>query len=227
MEKLQSFQEMGLVLLENMGEERNEVNLAGLIKQMCAVSLNAFTIQDLLCETDGLAIGIYCPANLLNHDCAPNCTQYFDGRYLNVVSNGDIEPKQELTISYTNPLLLVEQRKSFLREHYLFECFCELCQVEQMLGSKFSYLLCPHCQKGALKPGEEAHLYSCSSCSTALTREELGNCLKKTEKAMEDFSKLEELGELKKGLFALKKMVSLDHPFFCEAIDRVYHSTIN
>lgn len=70
-----------------MGDEKNENNISKMMRQLNIVAVNAFTIQDFLCETDGVAIGIYSPANYINHDCQPNCTQYFDGRYLNIVAN--------------------------------------------------------------------------------------------------------------------------------------------
>lgn len=103
--------------------------MSKLVKQLNIVAVNAFTIQDFMCETDGVGIGVYYPTNYINHDCLPNCTQYFDGRYLNIVANRPIEPQQEITISYTNPLLLIDERRKFLRNNYLFECFCELCLV--------------------------------------------------------------------------------------------------
>lgn len=70
-----------------MGDEKNENNISKMMRQLNIVAVNAFTIQDFLCETDGVAIGIYSLANYINHDCQPNCTQYFDGRYLNIVAN--------------------------------------------------------------------------------------------------------------------------------------------
>lgn len=33
--------------------------------------------------------------------------------------------------------------------------------------------------------------------------------------------------ELKKRFFGIRKILSFDHPFFADAIDRIYHSTIN
>ena len=82
--------------------------MSKMVRQLNVVAVNAFTVQDFLGETDGVGIGVYCPTNYINHDCQPNCTQYFDGRYLNIVANKSIEPGEEITISYTNPLVLAE-----------------------------------------------------------------------------------------------------------------------
>ncbi len=61
--------------------------MSKLMKQLNIVSVNAFTIQDLFYTSDGVAVGIYWPANYLNPACNANCTQVFDGRYLKIVSN--------------------------------------------------------------------------------------------------------------------------------------------
>ncbi len=57
------------------------------MKQFNIVAVNAFTIQDAFYTNDGVAIGIYWPANYMNHDCGANCIQIFDGRYLKIVAN--------------------------------------------------------------------------------------------------------------------------------------------
>lgn len=58
-----------------------------LVKNFYILSLNAFTVQDLFYTSDGVAVGIYHPANYLNHACNANCTQVFDGRYLKIIAN--------------------------------------------------------------------------------------------------------------------------------------------
>ena len=89
-EKLQQMMELSVVLLENMGEGRDEERVTRMMGQLNRVAVNAFTVQDLLCETEGVGVGVYWPANYLNHDCQPNCTQFFDGRHLHVVANQSI-----------------------------------------------------------------------------------------------------------------------------------------
>jgi hypothetical protein len=60
--------------------------MSKILKQLNIVAVNAFTIQDLFYLKDGVAIGIFSPANYINHDCNPNCVQIFDGRYLKIIS---------------------------------------------------------------------------------------------------------------------------------------------
>jgi hypothetical protein len=65
--------------------------MSRLIKQFNIVAVNAFTIQDLFYTTEGVAVGIFWPANYFNHACNANCTQVFDGRYLKILTNTKVE----------------------------------------------------------------------------------------------------------------------------------------
>lgn len=65
--------------------------MSKLITQQSAVSLNCFTIQDYLCNYESVGIGIYYPANYINHHCKPNCTQIYDGSTLKIIANRIIE----------------------------------------------------------------------------------------------------------------------------------------
>ena len=61
----------------------------------------------------------------INHDCVPNCRKYFsvdkspgaDGKITLVVkASRNIEPGEELTISYTPPLFNTSVRQSILKQ---------------------------------------------------------------------------------------------------------------
>ena len=66
--------------------------MSKLMKQFNIVSINAFTIQDLLYTNDGVAVGIYSGPNYINHQCKPNCTQVFDGKTMKIIANTKIQP---------------------------------------------------------------------------------------------------------------------------------------
>ena len=89
-EKKQYFQEMSVVLMENIGLEKNEENMSALLSIANRISINTFTIQDALYNYGGIAIGIYYPCNFINHDCQPNCSQIFDGKKLKILANREI-----------------------------------------------------------------------------------------------------------------------------------------
>jgi hypothetical protein len=104
LERRQHFQELSLVMMENLSIEKNEANMSQLMRQLNIVSVNAFTVQDLFYTSEGVAVAVYHPANYLNHACNANCTQVFDGRYLKVITNQVVHEGDELTLCYTNPL---------------------------------------------------------------------------------------------------------------------------
>lgn len=86
-----------------------------LIRQQSVVSLNSFTIQDYLCTYESIGIGLYSPANFINHHCHPNTTQLFDGRKLKLVANRPIEKGEEISISYMPRADYWSQRRKVCR----------------------------------------------------------------------------------------------------------------
>lgn len=71
---------MATVFLENFGIPRETETMAKLIKLCGIISINTFTIQDYLFNHAGIAIGLYFPANYINHSCNPNSVQIFNGK---------------------------------------------------------------------------------------------------------------------------------------------------
>lgn len=74
--------------------------MSKLIRLSAIISINTFTIQDYLFNHAGIAIGMYSPANFINHSCNPNSVQVFNGKELNIIALRDIENEEEITISY-------------------------------------------------------------------------------------------------------------------------------
>ncbi|KAI4830979.1 hypothetical protein KUCAC02_002580 [Chaenocephalus aceratus] len=62
--------------------------------------------------------------SLLNHDCRPNCVMVFVGTKLHLRAVRDINPEEELTISYIETLSLTEDRMRQLEDQYHFTCHC-------------------------------------------------------------------------------------------------------
>ena len=99
---------------------------------LAAIQLNSFNM------THGSASNsLYATLFLLahfNHSCHPNCTASADpneaftpGVPVVVRSLVDVEPGEELTISYIDLCQSPAQRQSHLREMYMFECACARC----------------------------------------------------------------------------------------------------
>lgn len=68
----------------------------------------------------------------LNHACRPNCVYQFDRRTLThkVYTIQDVEPGQELTISYIEPVATYEERRKILQT-WGFNCSCSACGLPE------------------------------------------------------------------------------------------------
>lgn len=78
--------------------------------------------------------GIYTIGCLFNHSCSPNLqVLYVDENDETLIASclRDIEPDEELCISYINEDLHFSERQQQLYEHYLFTCTCTKCEAEK------------------------------------------------------------------------------------------------
>ncbi|KAI8996255.1 SET domain-containing protein [Trametes punicea] len=80
--------------------------------------------------------GLYVLHSHLNHSCAPNVSvRHLDQRTalsrITVLARRDIGPGEELTITYVNPELPLEQRRRQLMEWGFGKCMCERCVSEE------------------------------------------------------------------------------------------------
>ncbi|KAI0092344.1 SET domain-containing protein [Irpex rosettiformis] len=80
--------------------------------------------------------GLYVLHSHVNHSCAPNVSvRHLDQRSalskITMVALRDIEPGEELFITYTNPKLPLETRRQHLLEWGFGTCHCPRCQVEE------------------------------------------------------------------------------------------------
>ncbi|PWV08307.1 hypothetical protein C3747_91g55 [Trypanosoma cruzi] len=77
--------------------------------------------------------GVYTVGCLFNHSCEPNLQVVYSesgDETLSVVALRDIEPGEELCISYIDESLSYPERQQELYEHYLFFCQCPKCERE-------------------------------------------------------------------------------------------------
>ncbi|XP_024152173.1 histone-lysine N-methyltransferase SMYD3 [Oryzias melastigma] len=100
------------------------------------VTCNCFTISD--GELQELGVGLYPSLSLLNHDCRPNCVMVFRGTELQLRAVQDINPGEELTISYIETLSVTEDRQKQLEDQYHFTCQCQRCSSRDQDGVMLS-----------------------------------------------------------------------------------------
>ncbi|KAF2967213.1 hypothetical protein GQX73_g6378 [Xylaria multiplex] len=81
---------------------------------------------------DGFHYGNFPEVSLLNHDCRPNLAFFIDRNlthYTHAVR--DIEPGEELTISYIDPLQVRSVRQERTRNTLGFSCACSHCTLSE------------------------------------------------------------------------------------------------
>ena len=77
----------------------------------------------------GIARGLFSQAALINHDCAPNCRQYFDAqRNIHIMTSCEVSSQEELSLSYVSSLLSTSMRQAILLQSKHFQCVCQRCQ---------------------------------------------------------------------------------------------------
>ncbi|KAI0434776.1 hypothetical protein F5Y09DRAFT_295603 [Xylaria sp. FL1042] len=66
----------------------------------------------------------------INHSCRPNCAYFFDSNTFSqkVVAVRDIQPREELSVAYIDPIMLRSERQMLLKG-WGFECSCERCSA--------------------------------------------------------------------------------------------------
>ncbi|KAN0065933.1 hypothetical protein ACQY0O_001066 [Thecaphora frezii] len=102
-----------------------------LLDAVCKFTCNSFSLTD----SDLSAIGtcLHPTAALFNHSCWPNAVVVFpfagkmDGGPMHVVAIRNIEPGEEVQISYVDPSNRYDDRQRTLGERYHFSCGCPLC----------------------------------------------------------------------------------------------------
>ena len=102
-----------------------------------AVGVNA---ADVVCPDNTSTAAFYFEFSLLNHICHPNCAFENDNTAVSVYALQDIECNTQLCISYLNSLLRVnerEARREELKKIYGFDCHCDVCLQEEIVGSRY------------------------------------------------------------------------------------------
>uniref|UniRef100_H3C5E3 [histone H3]-lysine(4) N-trimethyltransferase n=1 Tax=Tetraodon nigroviridis TaxID=99883 RepID=H3C5E3_TETNG len=84
-----------------------------------------FTIEDE--ELSHLGTAVYPDVALINHSCLPSVIVTYNGTSADVRAVRDMNPGDEVLISYIDVLYPTEDRNTRLRESYYFTCQCQEC----------------------------------------------------------------------------------------------------
>lgn len=90
--------------------------------------------------------GIYKTSSSLNHSCVPNCIAMFNGTEICIRAISNICPGDELYVSYVNLLDTKYNRQLELKEGYMFQCQCSLCNHSSYNDFLMKSLKCDECQ---------------------------------------------------------------------------------
>ncbi|KAG0298558.1 SET and MYND domain-containing protein 3 [Linnemannia gamsii] len=79
--------------------------------------------------TTAIGLALYVQSMpFMNHSCLPNCVYAFKGARVECRVIRDIQPGEELMISYIDQIGTTQERQKQLKEQYHFICNCPLCQ---------------------------------------------------------------------------------------------------
>jgi hypothetical protein len=81
-----------------------------------------------------VGVGLFPTVAVLNHSCEPSCTVVYahaPDSHASVITAEEIEPGEELTISYVDVRLGVNERRAALSGRYGFVCDCRRCVAEK------------------------------------------------------------------------------------------------
>ncbi|XP_040016533.2 N-lysine methyltransferase SMYD2-B isoform X1 [Gasterosteus aculeatus] len=128
--------------VDNEKRERNEAEVAGLhrffskhlefpdhkdlLALISQVACNGFTIED--DELSHLGTALYPDVALINHSCLPSAIVTYDGTAAQVRAVRNMEPGDEVLISYIDLMYPTDDRNNRLRESYYFTCDCRDCK---------------------------------------------------------------------------------------------------
>lgn len=111
-------------------------NMTDMKEMLNRIKLNGFSIAD--GESVALGIGLY-PSipSYMNHSCQPNAIQTFlygqdhQPPSLFVTTCSNIQPGQEICISYIDNSCPYHLRRPRLQHNYFFYCHCDACSQEE------------------------------------------------------------------------------------------------
>ncbi|KAF9183752.1 hypothetical protein BGZ51_003814 [Haplosporangium sp. Z 767] len=152
------------------GTETEGSTGAGGLDLLRKLTSYGFTMTNLETTTPvGLALYIQC-IPFMNHSCVPNCIYTFKGSRVECRVVRDIEPGEEMTISYIDQIGTTQERQKQLKERYHFTCDCPLCRyfpanpLVQPDEAAFKEIV-PNTSYGPILDPKQGYVCSNASCT--------------------------------------------------------------
>ncbi|KAG0361979.1 SET and MYND domain-containing protein 3 [Podila minutissima] len=112
--------------LKGSGADETSSGASGfdLIRKLSAYGFSMTNLE----TTTLVGLGLYIQSMaFMNHSCVPNCVYVFKGPKVECRVIRDIQPGEEMTISYIDQVGTTRERQRQLKEQYHFVCECPLC----------------------------------------------------------------------------------------------------
>ncbi|XP_078130953.1 N-lysine methyltransferase SMYD2-B isoform X2 [Sander vitreus] len=103
-------------------------NHKDLLTLFSQVACNGFTIED--DELSHMGTAVYPDVALINHSCLPSVIVTYKGTSAEVRAVKNMNPGDEVLISYIDLLYPTDDRNNRLREFYYFTCQCQECKTK-------------------------------------------------------------------------------------------------
>lgn len=154
--------------------EKYGIRSAGdLVDLISRFSTNTHTLTTPNLTQIGLAVSPV--LSLINHSCEPNAVLVFPGSprvdkgspSMQLVCIRDINPGDEILISYVDTTIPYDQRQAQLKDTYGFDCTCTLCQraENQLHVDPRTAIYCPaRCGGMSFFPTSDKPYVECTTC---------------------------------------------------------------
>jgi hypothetical protein len=169
----------------------NPPSMEDLVDMVHTIKVNGFSIYGGE-EFTAYGVGIFGTPSYMNHSCRPNVLQTFlfqQGKppSFYVTAFQDIEPNEEICISYTDTSCPRHIRRKRLKEEYYFLCTCEACDnsnddygnngssntAQTNDDSRTIGIRCQDCKKSSIvihveermAPTRPSPVYRCTECN--------------------------------------------------------------
>ncbi|KAF9652312.1 SET domain-containing protein [Thelephora ganbajun] len=174
-----------------------------LVDLISKFSTNTHTLTTPNLTQIGLAVS---PAlSLFNHSCEPNAVLVFPGSprgdksspSMQLVCIRDINPGDEIVISYVDTTLPYDRRRAQLKDAYGFDCVCPLCQrsENQLHVDPRAATYCPaRCGGIAFLPTPDKPYVECTTCKkrAPTEAEAIGDALRIGQEALDKVTALQD-----------------------------------
>ncbi len=194
---LEDYHDMAQLVAYIVGEDPEGQVPNDMIHLFCRHSRNSYAIQD--SELQSVGVALYPTISFINHSCDPNAFLCQDGPSGSINVYKDLEPGDQIFVSYVETLETRMGRREGLQEEYFFECQCPVCSSEDPVDIREAVKCSsPNCPQ--LLPQSAT---VCDKCTTPLAPMNFAHALEfQVLASKDDLSQTAKMEQMEKALRA-------------------------